>query len=255
MIPKKIHYCWFGRNAKPKLFVKCFQSWRKYCPDYEIIEWNEDNFNLNEAPEYVREAYKEKKWAFVSDYVRFVALVKYGGIYLDTDMELIRPLDCFLDNLAFASTENGYYISAGAMGCVPGFQMFTEFKDYYKGRSFYTTNGDQDLTTVVIMITNYCIARGYKPGNTYQIISGLTVYPSDYFYPFSHEYGIMRKTENTVAIHWFASSWVSKQRRKDIKIRRIKNRIKRRMVGIIGEDKFESLKKVFHYKDKSNSNL
>ena len=176
-------------------------------------------------------------------------------MYLDTDEELINPLDPFLYNSAFTSTEDGYYISAGIMGCIPGYKMFADFRDYYNGRSFYDKDGNLDMTTVVIMITNYCMDRGYKPNNQYQVFSGLAVYPSDYFYPLSNSDGIMRKTKNTVAIHWFASSWVSKQRRKDIKIRRIKNRIKRRMVGIIGEDKFESLKKVFHYKDKSNSNL
>ena len=94
MIPKIIHYCWFGRNPKPKLALKCIKSWKKYCPDYEIIEWNEDSFDIESAPLYVRQAYEAKKWAFVTDYVRLYAMTKFGGIYMDTDVEVIKPLDC-----------------------------------------------------------------------------------------------------------------------------------------------------------------
>ena len=106
MIPKTIHYVWFGRNPKPDLAVKCINSWKKYCPDYEIIEWNEDNFNLDEAPLYVRQAYEAKKWAFVSDYVRLWAMTEFGGIYMDTDVEVLKPLDRFLQNEAFSGFED-----------------------------------------------------------------------------------------------------------------------------------------------------
>ena len=96
MIPKKIHYCWFGRNPKPKLAQKCMQSWHKYCNDYEIVEWNEDSFDLEAAPLYVKQAYEAKKWAFVTDYVRLYALYYHGGIYMDTDVEVLKSFDPFL---------------------------------------------------------------------------------------------------------------------------------------------------------------
>ena len=112
MIPKKIHYCWFGGNPLPELAIKCLESWKKYCPDYEIIEWNETNFNLDSC-EYVREAYQAKKWAFVSDYARLKVVYDNGGIYLDTDVELIKSLDRLLKNKSFFGTETTGVVATG----------------------------------------------------------------------------------------------------------------------------------------------
>ena len=123
MIPKTIHYCWFGGNPLPDLAVKCIDSWKKYCPDYEIKEWNEKNFNLDACP-YVREAYEAKKWAFVSDYARLYAMVTEGGIYMDTDVEVLKPLDEYLDNLAFSGFQTEKEIPTGIMACEKGFPLF-----------------------------------------------------------------------------------------------------------------------------------
>ncbi len=247
MIPKIIHYCWFGKNPKPKLAEKCIRSWQKYCPDYRIMEWTEENFDIAAAPQYVQDAYKEKKWAFVSDYVRFVELVEYGGIYLDTDVELLKSLDPFLKHEAFSGTEDGEFVSAGVMGCVKDYSLFREFRDSYNDRSFYNPDGTQNITTVVVVLTEWCKRWGYVSENIYQEVHGFAIYPSEYFYPLSNADLVMRKTENTVSIHWFAGSWVSKDRKKKKRKRQFKNRIKPMIVALIGEERFERLKQRFHY--------
>ena len=247
MIPRIIHFCWFGRGQKPKIVEKCIRSWKENCPNYKIFEWTEDNFDIESAPQYVRDAYNDGKWAFVSDYVRFVVLVKYGGIYLDTDEELLDSLDSFLNHTAFIGTEDGFHISAGLMGCVKGYSLFSDFRDSYSELSFYNPDGAQNMTTVVDMLTEWCKEKGYQPGNEYQEISGLAVYPSDYFYPLSNADGIMRKTGHSVAIHWFAGSWVPEERKKKKKKRQFKNRLKPKIVAIIGNERFERLKKLLHY--------
>ena len=115
MIPKKIHYCWFGGNPKPKLAEKCIKSWKKYCPDYELVEWNETTFDIDSAPLFVRQAFESKKWAFITDYVRLWAMYNYGGIYMDTDVEVVKPLDRFLSEKAFSGFESSNYVPTGIM--------------------------------------------------------------------------------------------------------------------------------------------
>ncbi|MBQ7220120.1 MAG: hypothetical protein IJS28_03985 [Synergistaceae bacterium] len=140
MIPKTIHYCWFGGNPLPELAQKCLASWKKYCPDYELMRWDESNFDVN-CCDYVREAYAAKKWAFVSDYARLKALVDFGGVYMDTDMEVLRPIDEFLDNEAFAGLESRNAISCGIMGCQKGFVPFAEIMEEYNNKHFYRLGG------------------------------------------------------------------------------------------------------------------
>ena len=248
MIPRIIHYCWFGRNQKPKLAEKCIKSWKKYCSDYQVIEWTEDNFDVSKAPQYVQDAYHAKKWAFVSDYVRFVALVEYGGIYLDTDVELLQSLDPFLKHEASTGTEDGTYISAGVMGCEKGYPLFKQFQEYYNTLSFYNEDGSENITTVVVMLTEWFKAKGYRSENIIQEVQGLTVYPSEFFYPLSNVDGVMRKTKNTVSIHWFAGSWVPKDKKKKYKKRRLKNRIKPWIVSVVGNERFERMKELLRYR-------
>lgn len=248
MIPKIIHYCWFGRNPKPMQIQKCIQSWSKHCSEFRFIEWTEDNFDLKSSPLYVQQAYSEKKWAFVADYVRFYALVKYGGIYMDADMELLKPLTPFLHHHAFTSTEDGQHISAGIMGCIPGFKLYQTFMEHYKDKSFYRPDGSLDTTTVVVMMTEKCLQMGYKPVNTYQEFAGLAVYPSEYFYPLSHIDDVMRKTENTYAVHWFAGSWVSREEKKAFRRMKARQKIKRIILSLIGEDGLQKLRLIIHRK-------
>lgn len=207
MIPKIIHYCWFGGKPKPELALKCIESWKKYCPDYEIKEWNESNFDMA-ACEYIKEAYTEKKWAFITDYVRLYAMFYEGGIYMDTDVEVIHSLDPFLDNKAFSGFEDFSNIPTGIMACEKGFELFGEFLDYYKGRHFKLPDGTIDVTTNVLIITNLCKNKGFVPNNQEQIIGGgFKLYPKDFFCPKDYTSGKIELTDRTVTIHHFSGSW------------------------------------------------
>ena len=214
MIPKKIHYCWFGRGEMPPLAKKCIKSWKKYCPDYEIKEWNEDNFDLDMYP-YAREAYDNRKFAFVTDVVRLYAIYTEGGIYMDTDVEVIKPLDPFLKHIAFSGYEDDTHIPTGIMACEKGAKWAKDNLDYYNGRHFVKEDGSFDITTNVTTITNYMTPLGLKCDNTYQDFPGLfTIYPKDYFCPKSYRDLKIYKTSNTVTIHHFAASWHTKEENK-----------------------------------------
>ena len=259
MIPKTIHYCWFGRNPKPNLARKCIKSWEKYCPDYEIIEWSEDNFDIASAPLYVRQAYEAKKWAFVTDYVRLWAMVNFGGIYMDTDVEVIKPLDKFLIHQAFSGFEDDIHIPTGIMACEKGFPLFIEFLRYYDNAFFFDENGIVTYLTNVIIMTKICSAKGLIQNNTLQEIEGFVLYPKDYFCPISYDNSVLIKTKNTVTIHWFAGSWYDAEMKEKEKSRRKKakkkyNRIRRKDVikhlpnlilkKVLGETQYEGLKKI-----------
>lgn len=217
MIPKIIHYCWFGRNPKPKLTEKCIASWRKFCPDYTLMEWNEDNFDVSQAPEYVRQAYQAKKWAFVTDYVRLKAMIAYGGVYMDTDVELVKPLDGFLKHSAFGGFENPGSIMTGVMACEQGFELFQEFMQYYDDAVFLNPDGSLNVTTNVETVTGICGRYGLVPNGEYQVVAGLALYPSEVFSPVDFETGKLKRTRKTVAIHWFSGSWYSEQERQNRK--------------------------------------
>lgn len=214
MIPKIIHYCWFGRNPKPKLAEKCIKSWKKFCPDYEIREWNEDNFSISEAPLYVRQAYEAKKWAFVTDYVRLYAMTKYGGIYMDTDVEVVKPLDRFLEHQAFSGFEDGVQIPTGIMACEKDYPLFKSLLSFYDTASFWNPDGTMNLTTNVTTITNLCLEKGLRQDNSFQILDGFALYPKDVFCPVSYATGKLERTKNTCTIHWFSGSWHTAEEKK-----------------------------------------
>lgn len=213
MIPKKIHYCWFGRNPLPELAMKCIESWKKYCPDYEIIEWNEKNFDLT-CNKYVRQAYECKKWAFITDYVRLYAMVTQGGIYMDTDVEVLKNLDIFLNHKAFSGFERENAIPTGIMACEKNFPLFKELLHDYKEKSFIKENGEMDLTTNVTTITNICLNHGLKLNNQEQTIDNFTLYPKEVFCPKSYETGRIECTEKTYTIHHFSGSWHTEKEKK-----------------------------------------
>lgn len=235
MIPKIIHYCWFGRGQMPSLAEKCIASWKKYLPDYEIKEWNEDNFNLDLYP-YVREAYNARKFAFVTDVVRLYALYTEGGIYMDTDVEVLKPLDQFLVHIAFSGFEGHTTVSTGIMASERGGAWAKENLAYYDGRHFRKTDGSLDITTNVTTVTNYMLAKGLKPNNTLQDFPNLiTFYPKEYFCPIDYKTKKGEITSNTYCIHHFAGSWMS-----------VRKKIKNRFIRFIGPTLTTLLMKIKH---------
>lgn len=213
MIPKVIHYCWFGRNPLPDLALKCIESWKKYFPDYEIKEWNEDNFDVNMIP-YTAEAYKAKKYAFVSDYARFWILYKYGGLYFDTDVEVIKPMDDIIAAGSFMGFENSDTTVTGVapglgLGATQGLCIYKEIMDYYAGENFVTPDGSTNLTTIVRRVTSLLSHYGLELENKFQTVAGVNIYPYDYFCPIRVTDGKLCLTSNTVSIHHYASSWQS----------------------------------------------
>lgn len=213
MIPKKIHYCWFGGNPMPKLAEKCIKSWKKFCPDYEIKEWNESNFDLDLFP-YAREAYNDKKYAFVTDIVRLYALYYEGGVYMDTDVELLKPLDNFLHHHAFSGFEAEDRVPTGIMASEQGGKWAKDNLEYYNGKHFLKADGSTDMTTNVTIITEYMLNAGLRLDNSYQDIEGLfTMYPKDYFCPKDFNTQNIDVTDNTVCIHHFNMSWLSLESR------------------------------------------
>lgn len=213
MIPKILHYCWFGKGELPDLAKKCIESWKKVLPEYEIKEWNEDNFNLD-AYSYVREAYDNRKFAFVSDVVRLYALYTEGGVYMDTDVEVLKPFDPFLHHKAFSGYETTKMISTGIIGSEKGGEWVKNNLDYYTDKHFVNDDGSFNIVTNVTTITNYMISVGLRQDNSYQDFSGLiTIYPKDFFSPKSQDDGKIKLTDNTVTIHHYAQSWESKTHR------------------------------------------
>jgi hypothetical protein len=218
MIPKIIHCCWFGGKDKPELTKKCIESWRNNCPDYQIIEWNESNFDMN-CCEYVRAAYLEQKWAFITDYVRLYVLYYYGGVYMDTDVEVLRPIDSFLNNVAFSGFQEETAIPTGIMACEKGYKCFKDLLDEYHVRSFYLPNGQINSIANTQYITRYYLDKGLVLNNMYQKVDDFSLYPIDYFCAKSWATGIVNVTENTYTIHHFAGSWIDDESQKKRKAR------------------------------------
>ncbi|WP_028611942.1 glycosyltransferase [Paenibacillus harenae] len=224
-IPRILHYCWFGRGEKSRKMIKCMNSWKMRIGDYQWIEWNEDNFDLS-ANRYVKEAYEAKKYAFVSDYVRLHALYHYGGVYLDTDVEVIKPLDPFLKHEAFSGFEDETYLQSGTMGAAKGHPWMKELLENYDSRSFRRGEGDYDLTTNTTVITELCGKHGLKLNGEYQVLSnGVTFYPRTYFSPYDYINGGNYINEDSYTIHHFAKSWLPASVRLKSVIKRYASRI------------------------------
>lgn len=235
MIPKIIHYCWFGRNKKSKSVLKCIQSWKKHCPDYKIIEWNEDNFDINCIP-FVKEAYEAKKWAFVTDYARLKIIYENGGIYLDTDVEVIKSFDNLLTLEAFAGFEGEKNIATGlGFGAEKGQKMISELMQDYHGRHF----SDENCKNLIcpIINTDIFIKHGLQQDGTKQCINGVTVFPKEYFNPKDNQTYELNITENTYSIHHYDASWKKGNAA-------LKQKLFRFIAGVIGKDKFYILKNI-----------
>ncbi|MDI6530310.1 capsular polysaccharide synthesis protein [Bacillus mycoides] len=207
-IPRIIHYCWFGKGEKPIIVKKCIDSWKENLAGYEIIEWNEDNFDIN-CNLYVKEAYEYKKFAFVSDYVRVYALYKFGGIYLDTDVEVFKSFDDMLHHDSFWGFEQENYIATSTIGATKGNVLIKMFLDSYEEKSFIKEDGKYDSLTNVAIISEILKNKGLQLNGKYQEISGIgAFYPQTYFSPY--DYINCRKfiTPNTYAMHHFYKSWL-----------------------------------------------
>lgn len=212
MIPKVIHYCWFGRGRMPDLAMMCLASWSKHLPEYRWQLWNEDSFDVNSVP-YVREAYEARKFAFVTDYVRLYALYEYGGVYMDTDVEIIKTLDDLLELPAFSGFESETEIPTGIMASEKNGLWAAEQLQYYQGRSFLMPDGSYDTTTNVEIISEIMAKKGFRLKNSYQVYeNSIHIFPKDYFCPKSRS-GIITLTPNTRCIHHFAGSWLPKSLR------------------------------------------
>ena len=218
MIPKVIHYCWFGRNPLPEKARECIASWKKYFPDYEIKEWNEDNFDIN-ACAYTREAYEAKKWAFVSDYARFKILYEQGGLYFDTDVEVIKPFDDILNKGSFMGFEKGeptaygndYGVNPGlGIAAEPGLPVYKEILIHYHSIRFLLEDGTQNTSTIVTYTTEVLTQHGLKNMAEIQQIAGVRVYPPAYFCPLDFHNGKLNITEETHSIHHYVASWFTK---------------------------------------------
>ena len=212
MIPKVIHYFWFGNNKKTRLIHKCIKSWKKFLPDYKIVEWNETNVDLINAPQYVKDAYENKKYAFVADYFRFWAIYNYGGIYLDTDMQIIKNIDLFLSYssvIGFGSKEE---IAGGIICSEKDNSLIKQLMDSYSISSFFI-DGKMNLTTIVDRITKVYKKAGFLLNNSLQIIQGNAVFPQEYFYAKDYFTKKITITNNTYAIHHYDGSWLSKKER------------------------------------------
>lgn len=244
MIPKKIHYCWFGRNPLPESALKCIASWKKFFPGYEIIEWNEDNFDVNCIP-YTAQAYASKKYAFVSDYARFKILYEHGGLYFDTDVEVIKSFDDILARGPFMGFEVnpnparafGAVAAGLGIGAEKGMELYKSVLDYYSKLSFLLPDGSYNTTDAVVNITTRELIKvGLKDLPGIQSVAGITIYPVDYFNPLDDATGRLTKTDNTRSIHWFTKTWLN--------VSPWRQKLSRIVHRIFGAKTFSQLRKV-----------
>lgn len=244
-IPKIIHYCWFGRNPLPPMAEMCIASWRKHLPDYEIKEWNEENFDIT-INSYVEEAYHLRKYAFVSDYARFWVLYNYGGIYFDVDVELLKPIDDILAKGPFMGLENIYNggeyrgckaLPAAGLGMAvyPQMEILKDMMEYYRTAHFISMKGKISYKTVVLIVTDILLAKGaIIDANNISLCAGMYLYPEEYFNPKELATGKITITDNTRSIHHFAGTWVEHKKRRGLAkyIDRFNNLILRMRLGI-----------------------
>ncbi len=208
MIPKIIHYCWFGRGPWPDGWKRNRESWEKFCPGYRIVEWNEDNYDV-ERHAYTRQAYYHKKWGFVPDMARLEILYQNGGIYLDTDVELVQNMDALLYQPGFVGVEKWGVINiGGGCGVMPHHPMIRKIWEYRIGFPFEREDGSLNLESSGSFESKPMMEFGFRPNNTVQEVGGMTVYTSDFFHPYDYVSGEMCLTENTYGIHHFTGSWV-----------------------------------------------
>jgi len=220
-IPKIIHYCWFGKGEMPKLALKCIKSWQKYCPDYTIKCITEDNFDIS-GNKYAREAYEVGKWAFVSDYARLKVLYDEGGIYLDTDVELLKPLDTLIEENGFMGFDDNGIISTGlGFACEKGNEVIGEMLKDYDDIPFILADGSYDITPCPDRNTKTLVKLGMDINNQNQIFMGIRMLPEEYLCPIKYYTGKKVITENTYSIHHFCASWLTPTAKRTVFVKRM----------------------------------
>lgn len=228
-IPKIIHYCWVGGNPKPQSVLYCIESWKKFCPDYEIKEWNESNYDFNKN-EYMKQAYEAKKWGFVPDYARLDIVYQYGGIYLDTDVEIVRNFDDLLEYdafMGFENTGNGeYFVNCGhGFGARPNHPVIKKARDLYNDILFKKDNGELNMIPSPYYTTQTLRQYGIKQENREQKLDDLIVFKTDVLCPKNFKTGKIRLTDNTHSIHHFTASWLDEKIRDEMEKRqKLENR-------------------------------
>lgn len=230
-IPKIIHSVWLGNGKKSSIAEKSMASWEKFCCDYKIMEWDESNFDIESSCEYVKQAYKVKKWAFVSDYVRLKALYEYGGLYFDSDFEVLKNIDDFLNNSGFVCVESKYTISTAILAAEPKAQWVKDLLDNYENLNFINNDGSYNQLPNTKILQSYLQRKyNYQWSNKEQEMEAdFIVYPSEYFSPLNCFTGVMKKTSNTYGIHHYDNTWKSPKEK-------IKKKIMQFGTRIIGED-------------------
>lgn len=258
MIPKTIHYCWFGGNPLPELAKKCIASWKKYCPDYEIIEWNETNYDIAKCA-YMKEAYQSQKWGFVPDYARFDIIYHHGGIYLDIDVELLRNIDHLLVNTAFMGFESQNFVNPGLIiGGEQGNEALKKIMHWYETHHFIKESGEMDLTASPAIVSPILGEMGLRNEQSVQLLNGsLTIYPKDYFCPMDYYTGNLNITENTISIHHYYASWLTPNRKKWVQLRRrlyktvspdiYKKIVESHLFGMVGMFYIQGISEGFQY--------
>lgn len=214
MIPKKIHYCWFGGKPLPPMAKKCIESWKKYFPDYQIIEWNESNFDIN-FNKFAKEAYEHGKFAFFTDVARLYIIYKHGGIYFDIDVEIIKKYDDIVNNKSFFGLESIGHVNTGlGFGAEKGNSLIKKMLDDYECRRFEISDGTLNEQACPILNSVILKENGFKLDGNYEIIDGNSVYPIDYFNPKGGYGGNLIFTDNTHSVHHYDGSWLSEEERK-----------------------------------------
>lgn len=238
MIPRIIHYCWFGRGPIPEMAQKCIASWHKYMPDYEYKLWNEDNFDIHCNP-YVQEAYESRKFAFVTDYVRLYALYYEGGIYMDTDVEVLKPYDDLLSLTGFTGYEGSKYLPpvTGTIASEAGNEWVKEQLDAYDGIHFLLPDGSMDLTTNTVRISRIMKQGGFIQDGKKKEYKGMHIFPVEFFCP-RQTTGEILITKDTYCDHHFLGSWSGGKKKKNVLLSLIgqKNmtlliKLKRKLIG------------------------
>lgn len=236
MIPKKIHYCWFGGQEKPKLAQKCIASWHKFCRDYEIIEWNEDNFDIQKYP-YAQYCFEQKKWAFLSDFARLVVVAEQGGLYFDTDVELIKNPDGLLCYEAFCGFENDSHVATGlGFGAEANHPTILAMRQQYLDME-PDEQGAYPMVVCPALNTAALMPFGLVLNGCRQNVGGAEILPQEYLNPYNDLTGEMEKTVNTVSVHWYSKSWMSRG-----KI--LRSKLTKPFHRIFGTDCFAGLKRM-----------